>query len=400
MRALQEAPYVNVFDDEFRADPAAVIDPLRDQTWVVQTPIGCLVIDREHVHRLLSDPRLNSSLLHIVQLQGVTQGPLFEMVSSAILAMDGPDHARVRRLVSRAFTPRATDPHRELMRELVNELVDGFAGSGRCEFMADFGDHYPVQVICHLMGVPRQDHERFARWGDVLTYVLSFDLFNHIEEVSAVQEEMNAYFDALIANRQREPRDDLVSDLIAASEEGDRLTPVELRSLLGGLLFAGYDTTRNQLGLGLSVFCEHPDQWKLLADEPERTAAAVEEVMRYAGVVSITPRVTVEPIEMDGWSIPAGTMMALGLAAANHDRRAYDDPYTFDITVPREPHVTFGGGPHYCLGANLARAEMQEALPILARRMPDLALDGEPQWRSAVGIYGPLSLPLRFTPAT
>jgi cytochrome P450 len=166
--------------------------------------------------------------------------------------------------------------------------------------------------------------------------------------------------------------------------------------MIGGLLFAGVDTTRNQLGLAMHTFCEHPDQWALLGDEPERAPMAVNEIMRLYGAVSGIPRVTLEDVEVGGWRIPAGTIVFLSLASANRDQRHYDDPLTFDITADRESHLTFGGGPHYCLGANLARAEMEEALTVLSRAMPELRLDGEPTWRLGTGIAGPNSLPLAF----
>ena len=397
MRELAEAPFLDLFAPDFQADPAPVIDQLRQNGWVARTALGCLVIGREQVHSLLSDPRLQSSLLFLVRMQGVTKGELHDLVSSALLALDGADHARLRRLVNRSFTPRAVDPHRPVMRSLVQELVEEFAPQGECEFMADFADHYPIRVICHVLGVPPEDLDQFARWGDALTYVLSLELGLRLAEVTQALADLNRYLDRLIEDRLAHPRDDLVSQLIAESDDGDRLNPLELRALIGGLLFAGYDTTRNQLGLAMTLFCEHPDQWRLLSERPALAPSAVEEVMRVAGVVAVTPRIAAEDLELDGWRVPAGTMVALSLASANHDPVAYQEPYAFDITAEREPHLTFGGGPHYCLGANLARAEMQEALPILARRLPSVALAEEPSWRSMTGIFGPTRLPLRFT---
>jgi cytochrome P450 len=287
------------------------------------------------------------------------------------------------------------------MRELAEELVGRFAGTGECEFMADFADHYPIEVMCQLLGVPPEDHLRFARWGDALTHVLSLELGLHLDEVNEALAGLNDYLDGLIAERQGAPRQDLVSQLIAAGDDGDRLKPLELRALLGGLVFAGYDTTRNQLALAMTLFCEHPDQWELVAERPELVAPAVEEVMRVAGVVFVTPRVAVEDIELDGWRIPAWTLVSLSLSAANHDPTAFEDPHGFDITATREPQLTFGGGPHFCLGANLARAEMQEALPVLSRRLGPIALAAEPRWRSTAttGIFGPTRLGLRFSPA-
>jgi hypothetical protein len=398
MRDLEEAPFLDPFNEEFQAGPLPIIDRIREQSWLARTPLSALVVGREQAHKLLSDPRLQSALMQLIRLQGVDEGQLYDVTASALLSLDGADHARIRSLVSRAFTPRAVEPYRPAMRALAEELVGRFVGAGECEFMADFADHYPIEVMCQLLGVPPEDHLRFARWGDALTHVLSLELSLHLDEVNEAVAGLNNYLDGLIAERQRAPREDLVSDLIAAGDDRDRLSPVELRALLAGLLFAGYDTTRNQLALAMTLFCEHPDQWQLVADRPELVAPAVEEVMRVAGVVAVTPRIAVEDIELDGWRIPAWSLVSLSLAAANHDPAAFDDPHGFDITARREPQLTFGGGPHFCLGANLARAEMQEALPVLARRLGPITLSGAPKWRSTTGIFGPIALALRFSP--
>jgi len=399
MPSLQEAPFVDIFDPAFQADADRRIRELRKVTPVVQTAIGALVVDRAKVHDLLRDRSLHEALMNLVHLQGVTEGPLHELAASSLLAKEGEDHTRIRRLVSRSFTPRAADAHRPFMRQLVTELVGGFADRGECEFMTEFADHYPVQVIAHLMGVPRQDHPMFAKWGDSLTHLLSFELAAHREEVEAAQAELASYLRELIAGRRVEPQEDLVSELIAARDGTDRLDDGELLALLGGLLFAGYDTTRNQLGIAMTIFAEHPAEWAQLAEHPELAAQAVEEVMRVASVVSVVPRIATEDIEVDGWLIPAGSLVSLSLASANRDPDVYPDPDRFDMATPRtEPHLSFGGGAHHCLGANLARAEMQEALPILSAAMPDMAVKGEPEWRSPLGgIFGPLRLQLSFS---
>src|SRR5436305_316558 len=335
----------------------------------------------------------------LTRLPAVNEGELYDLVASALRSLDGADPARIRSLVSRAFTPRAVEPYRPAMRALAEEIVERFVSAGECEFMADFADHYPIEVMCQLLGVPPEDHLRFARWGDALTHVLSLELSLHLDEVNEALAGLNDYLADLIAERQRRPRQDLVSQLIAAGDDGDRLSPLELGALLGGLLFAGYDTTRNQLALAMTLFCEHPEQWRLLAERPELVAPAVEEVMRVAGVIAVTARVAVEDVELDGWRIPAWSLVSLSLSAANHDPAAFDDPHGFDITAGREQQLTFGAGPPSGPRANLARAELQEALPVLARRLGPIALSGYPQWRSTTGIFGPTRLPLRFSPA-
>ena len=397
MKTLADAPFLDIFSEEFQADPGAMIAPLREQTWVVQTVFGGTVIARSQVQQLLADKRLRSSVPDLVKMQGVTDGPMFDRMTTSILALEGEDHQRIRRLVNRAFTPRAVDRHREDMRATLAALIEPIAGLGHCDFMDAISEHYPIQVMCHVLGVPDGDHEDFARWNRAVTWALSFSLSEHRDEVEWGFAQLDAYVRELVAQRRADPQDDLVTVIIEAKENDDRLSDEEICSLISALLFAGYDTTRNQLALGMWLFTQHPDQWKTLRADHSLAASAVEEIMRHEGAVGAAPRFTMEDIELDGWHIPANTMLTLGTAAANHDPAAYDHPELFDITAVREPHFTFGGGPHYCLGASLARAEMQEALPMLADAMPDVALDGEPTWRPPMGIFGPDYLPLRWT---
>ena len=401
MPELAEAPYLDLFDPELGVDADPVFAALREQTAVARTPLGAVVLRRDEIHSLLGDRRLVSSIPHLVRLQGGGDGPASDLLASSVIAMDGPDHTRLRRLVSRSFTPSAANRHRPLMRALAEELVGGFEigadGVGRCEFVTAFADHYPVRVICGVLGVPEEDHEQFGAWAEAITFVLSLELSAHLDEVVDASNALRAYVTDLVDQRRRDPQDDLVTSLVQASEDGDRLSNEELLSMIGGLLFAGVDTTRNQLGLAMHTFCEHPDQWALLARRPELVPGAVNETMRLFGAVSGVPRVTLEDVEVDGWCIPKDTIVFLSVGSANRDERHFDDPLRFDITAEREAHLTFGGGPHYCLGANLARAEMEEALTVLVGAMPELRLDGEPDWRMNMGISGPNRLPLAFT---
>jgi cytochrome P450 len=396
MKSLDDAPYLDFFAPEFLADPAPAIEAIRQQSCLARTPIGSLVVDHGTVVALLGDPRLHSSLLDFVRVQGLSEGPIFEAISTSLLAVDGPDHTRLRKLVSRAFTPRSVERLRPAMGALANELVDAFAPAGRCEFMTAFADHYPIQLICELLGVPREDHERFAQWGNAITWVLSLELMAHLGEVSEGFVGLAGYIEAFIEERRARPQDDLVSALILAEDGGDRLSAPELRSLIASLLFAGYDTTRNQLGIGLFLFATFPEQWRRLRERPELAANAVEEILRFQGVVSVAPRVAYESLDVGGYHVPAGTIVSLSTAAANHDPAVHVRPEVFDIALQREAPLTFGGGPHYCLGANLARAEMQEALAVFAGRMPDVRVDGEVTWRPRSGIFGPIRLPLAF----
>lgn len=397
MKTLDDAPYLDFSSDEYLADRHGVVDALRKESWLVRTFGGAMVIDRAHVQLLLADRRLRAAVTPFIEMQGVTDGLVHRRMTQTLLAIDGADHTRVRAVVRKAFIPSAVDRHRPLMRSLLDSLVEPIVTEGRCEFMAAVAEHYPIQVMCRLLGVPTEDHEDFTTWIKAIAWSLSLSLAEHRDEAEAGMKQMDDYVTALVADRRSRPRDDIVTELVQAEEAGDRLTDDELQSLVIGLLFAGYDTTRNQLGLGMWLFAQHPEQWARLGADPTLAPRAVEEVMRFHGAVGSAPRLVGEDLELDGYALPAGTLLSLGTFAANHDGALTKDPHVFDIMADRaEPQLTFGGGPHYCLGAGLARAEMQEAFSMLARAMPDLALDGEPEWRPPMGIVGPEKLPIRF----
>jgi cytochrome P450 len=397
MRSIDDAPFLDIFSPDFLEDPAPIMNDLRARSCLVRTAIGVLVIRHANVFALLADPRLRSSLADFVRVQGLTEGPIYDAVSTSLLAIDGPDHTRLRKLVSRAFTPRAVERLRPSMRALATELTDRFTASGQCEFMGDFASHYPIQLICELLGVPRKDYPLFGKWSDALTWVLSLELQAHLQEVAEGFVGIGTYIEQFIVERRAHPEDDLVTAMILAEDGGDRLSAAELRGLISALLFAGYDTTRNQLGIALFLFTLFPEQWRLLRERTELRERAVEEVLRFHGTVGVAPRVAHTSLDIGDYQVPAGTIVSLSTISANHDSAAHQDPERFDITLERpEPPLTFGGGPHYCLGANLARAELQEALGVLAERMPHLRLAAEPSWRPRTGIFGPTRLQLAF----
>lgn len=394
-RSFDDAPYLDILSLAPDELPTA-IDRLRLETGLVRTPIGGMVIRRDMVMALLADRRVHSAVLDLFHEQGLGDSPILELMSSALLTVDGDVHQRLRRLVSRAFTPRAADPYRSVMRSVLDSLLEPVLARGSCEFMAEVADPFPILVMCHLLGVPEEDHGDFTAWNRAFTWIFSFELAEHREEAEWGTASLDRYAVGLIEDRRRQPRDDLVTALVQAEEAGDRLSDVELRAMIIALLFAGSDATRCQLGTALALFAQHPDQWALLAARADLIPQAVEEVMRFSGPVGNLLRYAVEDIAVDGYTIPAGTPLALSTTAANHDPSFYADPATFDITAPREPQLSFGGGPHFCLGAGIARAEMQEALARLAGAMPDLALAGDVVWRNPFRIYGPDHLPLRF----
>lgn len=369
--------------------------------WLARGLFGYVVTRYDDVVGVLRDKRWHNAAAIIPQMMGITDPEFLARRRESILSAEGETHTRLRRLVGQAFSPRSADRLRPFMRDVVNGLVDPVAGAGRADIVTDICEPYPIPIICELLGAPASDWQLFSRWaGDVLR-VFNGTLQDDLPVIMQAQDELDAYTRELIARRRATPADDLITDLIAAEEAGDRLSTDELVMMVEAVIVGGTDTTRNQLGCSVAVFAEHPQQWKLLAERPELAPRAVEESMRYLGAIRGTGRFASEDIEYRGVVFPAGTFIAPAMAMANRDGSVWSEPDTFDITrePSGQPQLTFGSGIHYCLGASLARAELQEALPILASRMPDLALDGAPTWKpNTAGIWGPEHLPVRFSP--
>jgi cytochrome P450 len=350
----------------------------------------------------LRDKRFHSALSILPQMQGMEGASSdYRRRRQSILSMEGDGHARLRRLVAPAFTPASATRLRPTMRAVVGDLVDRVAGEGQCEFVADICEPYPIPIICELLGAPREDWKLFSAWATDIFRIFNANLVDDLPLIERAAGELSAYVSEMIAERRTEPRQDLLSDLIAIEEGGDRLSTEEMAMLAEATLMAGTDTTRNQLACCIALFCEHPDQWALLAERPELAPRAVEESMRFLGAVRATVRFASEDIVYREVLFPKGTIVSTALAGANRDPEVWRDPNEFDITVERETaHMTFGSGIHFCMGAALARAELQEALPLLARRMPGLAGNGPIEWKPATfGIWGPAVLPIRFDPS-
>jgi cytochrome P450 len=388
---------LDILDPGFRVDSPAVRKAAREH-WYARTPLGPAVLRYEDCTRIMHDKRFRQASVNHFAEQGITDGPLADMWADMILNVEGERHGRLRRLVARAFTPNAVELLRPRMRQIVHELVDGFAPDGTCEFMAAFADHYPPRVMFDLLDIPEEEHEHFVEWGKVLALTISYTVAENAAAVDAARTGLFEATDRLCEQRRAHPGDDLLSRLVAATDGDDRFTAAELRAMVFGLVVGGQDSTRNQLGLGLVLFARHPDQWALLARRPDFGAPATEEIMRMSSVVPIVWRMAGEDVVWRDLAIPAGTRLWLMVGNAHLEEATFGvDAERFDITVDRPPQLSFGHGIHYCLGAALARAEMTEALPILAARLPDLELAGPPAFRPELsGFTGTTSLPIRF----
>ena len=379
------------------AEAHRLIARARDHAPIAIGAHGPEILGYDLVHSVLRDPRFRMPNGVFLAGQGITSGPIWDRVTASLLSLDGPAHHRLRRLVSKAFTPRATARLRSTVVDVITELVERHTVFGSCDVVADIARQYPIPIICALLGAPATDWKLFSDWTDDIFKAFSWNVAEEADVILTAWEAVDDYVDAMVAERRDALTDDLISELIRAEHDGDRLDIGELRMLVVGLLIAGTDTTRNQLAASIQALCDHPDQWELLSRHPELAAAAVEETMRHSPIAWGTLRVALEDVELDGVMIPAGTLVVANTASANRDPAVYDHPERLDITRKDAPAMqTFGAGMHYCLGANLARLELAEALTLMTRRMPNARRAGPAPWKPLTALTGPLTLPIEF----
>ena len=399
-----ELPKLDYLDEELKGPRFQdEMRELRERSWLARVdPVGFAVLDREAAAHFMRSRSLTFPGRRMLEAQGVKSGPLYERFKGNLLDLNGDDHRRLRKLVQPAFTPPAADRHRPAMQLYLEALYARAAATGgRTDAVEAFAQPYPAMMIAHVMGAPIEDAGRLHEWANYIQQ--QFDpikVSTQLDKIEAAALEFQEYTWELLRARQGDPRDDLISELIAAEEEGDRLTEEECVHLVSAVLVGGVDTTQSQLAHGLLLFARHPDQWRMLADDPSLAPQAVEEVLRFEPITPFTARITLEDVEYRGVTFPKDTVVIAAAVTANRDPEAYEEPESFSITADRDRSkpLTFGAGPHFCLGAALARAELQEAFAYLAPRMRDLELDGEPAFDTPFGVYGMKSLPIRWTP--
>jgi cytochrome P450 len=392
----------NPFDPNFRRDPYPVYRRLQDESPVHETPFGGVILTRHaDCVAVLRDRRWSSDIRNATQ---TGFEPNLDILgdSRPFLFLDPPDHTRLRGLVSRAFTPRVVEALRPRVQELVDGMLDAAEEAGSLDVIEDLAYPLPVTVISELLGVPAEDHTTFRGWSQELARSLDPNPFPSTEYFARLQgaiDSFDDYFRGLIRERRRRPREDLLSSLIEAEEQGDRLSETELLATCRLILVAGHETTVNLIGNGTLALLRHPQQLRLLREEPSLTNSAVEEVLRYDPPVQLTGRIALEEIEVAGKTVTKGHGALLLLGAANRDPEQYADPDRFDITRNDDSHLAFGYGIHFCLGAPLARLEGQVALAALARRFEmELAVD-QPEYKENFVLRGLRSLPVRVSAA-
>jgi len=390
-------PTINYAEAQHPDEAHAIISQARKQAPIAMGPYGPELLTYDVVHTALRDPRFRVPQGMFLAAQGITSGPLWDRIATNILSLNGEEHQRLRRLVSKAFTPKATVRLRTTIVDIITGLVDCHSGRGHCDVVADIARQYPIPVICALLGAPPEDWELFSDWTDDILEAFGWNAASQTPTILTSWAALDAYIDDMIARRRETLTDDLISELIRAEDDGDRLSSDELRMLVASLLMAGTDTTRLQLGGAVHVLCDHPEQWALLGGHPELAVNAVHELMRHSPITFVTLRVAIEDVELADVAIPAGTIVVVNTGAANRDPAVYDEPDRLDISREGAPAIqTFGGGMHYCLGANLARLELAEALTVMTRRMPNARRTGPAPWKPVTALGGPITLPIEF----
>ena len=382
---LESGVAFNPLSDEVARDPYAVYRRLRERdpihrmrlvdAWVLTRYEDADAVLRDHKRFSAEDRRF-----HDVGL-------------TTMLDIDPPDHTRVRALVSRAFTPRSVSQWHGRVQAIADRLLDAVADHDRFDLIAALGYPLPVTVIAEMLGVPADDMNRFEGWSNDIALIVEPILTPaQVEAVRRATEELFGYFETIVEARQREPREDIVSALLAAEEEGDKLTREELLSTMLLILVAGNETTRNLIGNGMLALLRHPDQLRRLRTEPCLLEPAVDELLRYDSPVQLDGRVVREDLEMGGKRLRAGQKVIALLGAANRDPAAFENPEALDIGREEKSHLSFGRGIHYCLGASLALLEARVAFRGLLDRFPSIRLADEPRYRDGIVLRGVESL--------
>jgi cytochrome P450 len=408
MNTMNTTMAFNPLSPEFQANPYPYYEMLRRHAPVFYWEAWRLWFLSRYEDNVaaLKDARLGREILRVMTRDELGLPPepeagvlhLVQMQREWMLLKDPPDHTRLRTLVHKAFTPRMVERLRERAQALTDHLIDEALADGGMDLIAGLALPLPVTVIAEMLGIPPSEHSAFQQWSRNLAGTLELtDAQEVYERGSAATIEFSAYVRQLIAERRKAPKEDLISALVAAEAEGDKLSEDEMVAMCILLLVAGHETTVNLIGNGTLALLRHPDQWEKLKNDPSLAKSAVEELLRYDSPVQMTARWVLEDMEFAGQMFRKGQQVATLLGAANRDPSRFANPGTLDITRDPNPHLAFGNGIHFCLGAPLARMEGQIAFATLARRLPYLRLATEnPPYRDTYVLRGLAELAVTF----
>jgi cytochrome P450 len=389
---------------------------LADGHWLARGPLATVILDREAGEHFLRSRSAVFPGLLLAEMFGISEGPLFEQMTSNIINAEGDRHRRLRGLVNPSLSPRAAERYRPAMKEILEEIWQPVAKQAadtgdlpgdhgaplEIEFMDAVARPYPARTIARVMGAPAEDAPRLHDWSMWIQRQFDPIALSDPDTVATMQQkagEFYAWVRPLIEARRGTPSDDLISSLIRTEEEGERLDDSELENLVLNILVGGVDTTQSQLAQAMRILAELPEQWAALRKNPEVVApAAAREALRFEPITPFTARLLVEEVTYRDVTFPENTPVMVCSFTGNRDPEAFARPEEFDLAAERGKSriLTFGAGVHYCVGANLATAELEEGLAFLAERIETLEPAGEPGLQSVSGIYGIDSLPLRI----
>jgi cytochrome P450 len=379
------------------ADPDAALKAARLKGAVAETEVGTMIVRHDAVRTVGQSDKLKPGFTQVLATFGVTSGPFFDWISISPLDMDGEKHRAWRQLMQRTFTPRSVERLRPSLRSESERLSEQLLALGLCDFIAEFARKLPSFGLCELIGVPREDRERFMGWADTIGFGFNVTLLpTKIGEIDAALSQLLAYAAELVAARRKEPRDDLVTRIAQAADEESGFDEDEIVGSVAGLVFAGHETTKNQLGWMIAVLSEVPAEWERVASEPDRARDVIEEVLRFRSTATNFARIAREDVVIGGETIAKDSLVMASIWAANRDPAEFPKPDEFAVDDNRSGvQLAFGQGAHHCLGAALARAELQEALIALARAMTCPKLEPGATFLPPIGINGPSYLPIR-----
>ncbi|MFF3569135.1 cytochrome P450 [Nocardia jiangxiensis] len=393
-----DLPFIDFADPEYLSDPVRVLQRARQQSWLARTSVFELqVLSHRIAAEMMRNRMLDGPGAEIYHGQGFT--PLMSKYAreGMLPLIPEPPHDRIRNVLRRGFNPRMILGQRKMMQDLAIELVDSFSASGRCDLVSDFSHHYPITVVCRLMGIPPQDIDLFNRRTTDLSLLGRFPIDPWVSRIDAALSGLYDYFRELVRQRQEEPGEDFVSAIIEAQTVEETLTEDEMFGALVNLLFAGQDTTRFQFSWLIYQLLTHPRQWERLIADPGLAQNAIEESMRHTPSQRIVLRRAVRDVEFGDVVFRTGTLIGINTLATNMDPEVFDSPEIFDIGRSNaSKQQIFGGGAHACLGQVLARVEMTEALQVFAERFPKMDIAGEVHFTPSPVLLGPEQLPLRL----
>jgi cytochrome P450 len=376
-----------------------------DEVWLARNPIATLVADREAGEFFLRSRSARFPGEYLYETFGITEGPLHDQIRHNLLNTEGDRHRRLRSLVNPSLTPKAVEKYRTAIREYLSDLWDRLDGATEFDFVEAIAKPLPAMTIARVMGAPSEDAPKLWDWSNWIQQQFDPIALADPGVLETIQEkvvEFQKWIRPMVEAKRGNPGDDMITELIAAEEEGERLSDTELENLVLNVLVGGVDTTQSQLSHIVRLLAGNPGQWQALREDPETLIPrAVEEGIRYEPITPFTARMLTEDVEYREVLFPEGTPLIVCAYTANRDPDVFTDPAEFDIT--KDPAgtrtLTFGAGIHYCAGTNLAKLELNEAITSLAERAEVIELVAEPEYTSPIGVYGIDSMPIRITPA-